>query len=203
MVEAMFDRVLRRAWLETELLFLITVFSLSASSLLTADASIALGIERYDLTSVAARALELVFAVVWLSISTKMTMEMNKFRRKHFRTIFLLRRGRLDEEQKKGETTELVRDLVAFYRGYYRRVIAVLGLAIATGLSMIVAASILVSYGYMSFWEAVFRWILSSAMLLIASGFYIYVHRSWGRRLLRIRDAEKGLSEVLGGPIEA
>jgi hypothetical protein len=203
MVEAMFDRVLRKAWLETELLFLITLFSLSASSLVIADAGIALGIEKYNLTSVAARALELVFAVVWLSISTKAIMEINKFRRKHFRTIFLLRHERLKEEQKKGEATELVRDLVAFYRGYYRRAIAVLGLAIAAGLSIIVAASILVAYGYMSFWEAVFRWILSSAMLLTASGFYVYVHRSWGRKLLRIRDAEKGLSEMLGGPIEA
>lgn len=203
MVTVMFDRVLRKAWLEIELLVLVTVFSLVVSSLGIADAGIALIIQKYNLTSVAMRAFELLFAVTWLSISAKMALEINKFRRKYFRIFFLLKRGRLDEEQKKSEATELVRDVVAFYRGYYRRVMAVLGLAIAVGLSIVLAAFYLLLYGYASFWEAVFRWILSSAMLLTASALYVHVHRSWGRKLLRIKDAEKKLSEMLGGPLEA
>ena len=202
MVMVMFDKVLKKAWLEIELLVLVTVFSLVVSSLVIADAGIALGMEKYNLTF-AVRAFELVFAVVWLSISIKMTLEINKFRRKYFRPFFLLKHGKLDEEQKKSEATELVRDLVAFYRGYYRIVMTVLGLAIAVGLSIVVAAFYLLLNGYMSFWEAAFRWILSSVMLLMASGFYVHVHGSWGRKLLRIKDAEKRLSEMLGGPLEA
>ena len=202
MVHVMFERVLRKAWFEVELLVLIAVFSLSASSLLTADAAIALGLERHSLVLIAIRTFELIFGVAWLCLSLKMTLEINKFRRKYFKVFFLLKQGRLEEEQKKSEATELVRDMVAFYRGYYRRVMTVLGLAITVGFLVLVAAVCLLLYGYMSFWEAVFRWTLSSLMLLVASALYVYIHRSWGRRLLKLKDAETKLSEMLGGPIE-
>jgi len=202
-VVIMFDRILRKAWFEVELLVLVGVFSLCASSLLIADAGLALGMEKHSLALIVLRMLELIFGVMWLFLSLRMTLEINRFRRKYFSIFFLLKRGRLEEEQKRSEAAELVRDMVAFYRGYYRRVLAVLGLAITVGFLIVVAAVYLLLYGYMSFWEAIFRWTLSSLMLLSASALYVYVHRGWGRRLLRVKDAEEKLSELLGGPIEA
>jgi len=92
---------------------------------------------------------------------------------------------------------------MAFYRGYYTRVVAVLTPAIAVGFSIFAAVAYMFLYGYMPFWEAIFRWMLSSVMLLGASAFYVYVHRNWGRKLLKVKDSEKKLSEILGGPIEA
>jgi len=193
----MFDGILRKAWFEVELLVLVGVFSASASLLLIADAGIGLGLEKDGLALIAVRMVELIFAVMWLFLSLKLTSEINKFRRKYFR------RGRLEEKEKRSEAVELVRDTVAFYRGYYGRVMAVLGLAIIMGFLIAIAAVYLLLYGYMSFWVAVFRWALSSLMLLSASALYVHVHRGWGRRLLRVKDAEKKLSELLGGPIEA
>jgi len=199
----MFDTTLKKAWYEVELLVLVVVSSLGVCSLVIADASIALVIERENLYMFAARALELSFGVVWLLLLVKMILEINRFRKKYFKTFYLLRLRRLAEEQKKSETARLVRDLVAFYRTHYRRVLAILVLAIAIGVFISIATAYLLLYGYMSVWVAVFRWILNSAMLLVASAFYTYVHRSWGRKLLKVKDAESKLSEILGGPLEA
>ena len=200
----MFDNVLKKVRFEMELLVVVVIFSLSLSSLLIADAAVGfvLRAEQYGLALIAFRICEFTFALIWLFYSINMTLEINKFRRKYFRTFFLRKLKRLEEEQKKSAAIELVRDIVAFYRGYYTRVMAVLALAIAVGSSIFAAVAYLFLYGYMSFWEAIFRWMLSSVMLLSASAFYIYVHRSWGRKLLRVKDSEKKLSEILGGPIE-
>lgn len=202
MVYAMFDTILRKVIFEVELLVLVLTLSLALSSLLIVDASIALSIEQYGLALTAVRLGELIFALIWLSLSIKINVDVYKIRRKHFRISFLLRKG-LEEEQKRSEATELVRDMVAFYRGYYVKVVAILVLATAVSFLIFIAVTYLLLNGFMSFWEAVFRWILSSLILLVASALYVYVHRTWGRRLLKVRDAEKKLSEMLGGMIEA
>ncbi|MBS7632797.1 hypothetical protein KEJ15_04135 [Candidatus Bathyarchaeota archaeon] len=199
----MFDNILRRVRLEVELLVLVAVLSIAVSSLLIADAGIALRVEKYDLASTAVRILELIFDVVWLTFSSKFIVEINRLRRKHFFFHFVHKLERLEDEQKKTKATELVRDMMAFYRAYYLKVKAVMALAIAVSFSIIVAIAYLWLYGRMSFWEAFFRWALSSFMLLIASTLYIHVHINWGRKLLKLKNAEKKLSEMLGGPIEA
>jgi hypothetical protein len=192
----MFDGVLRKAWFEVELLVLVGVFSVSTSLLLIVDAGVGLGLEKDGLVLAVLRMVEVVFGVAWLLLSLKLILEINRFRSKYFR------RGRFEEKEKRREAAELVRDTVAFYRGYYGRVMVVLGLAIIMGFLIVVAAVCLLLYGYMSFWVAVFRWILDSFMLLVASALYVHVHRNWGRKLLKVRDAERKLSDMLGGPIE-
>jgi len=97
----------------------------------------------------------------------------------------------------------LIRDVVAFYRGYYKRTIAMLMLAAVIGSSIVATSTYLLLYGYMSFWEAVFRWGIDSLMLLSVCALYVYVHKSWGRKLLKIKDAEKKFSKILGGHVEA
>lgn len=183
----------------------VVIFSLSLSSLLIVDAAVmfVLRAGQYGLALIAFRICEFTFALIWLFLSINMTLEINKFRRKYFRTFFLRKLKRLEEEQKKSAAIELVRNMMAFYRGYYTRVVAVLTPAIAVGFSIFAAVAYMFLYGYMPFWEAIFRWMLSSVMLLGASAFYVYVHRNWGRKLLKVKDSEKKLSEILGGPIEA
>jgi len=197
-----FDKILRKVRFEVELLVLVAIFSLVSSSLLITDAAIALIMEQYGLALTVIRTGELIFALIWLSFSLKIIVEINKLRKKHFFFNFVHRLERLGEAEKKTKATELVRDIVAFYRGYYRKVMAVLTLAIAVGFLIAVVATYLLLYGYMSFWVAVFRWILDSFMLLVASALYVHVHRSWGRKLLKVKDAERKLSDMLGGPIE-
>jgi len=197
-----FDKILRKVRFEVELLVLVAIFSLVSSSLLITDAAIALIMEQYGLALTVIRMGELIFALIWLSFSLKIIVEINKLRKKHFFFNFVHRLERLGEAEKKTKATELVRDIVAFYRGYYRKVMAVLTLAIAVGFLIAVVATYLLLYGYMSFWVAVFRWILDSFMLLVASALYVHVHRSWGRKLLKVKDAERKLSDMLGGPIE-
>ena len=131
-----------------------------------------------------------------------MSVNIYRLRRKHFKISFLLKQKRLEDEQKKSEASELVRDMVAFYRSYYVKIIAILALAIIVSLIIFVAVAYLLLSGYMLLWEAIFRWMLDSIMLLVASAVYVYIHRSWGGKLLKVKDAEKKLSEMLGGPIE-
>jgi len=199
----MFDKILRRVIFEVELLVLVMVFSLVLSLHLIVDASIALSVERYGLALTAARVCELTFALMWSFLSIKIIVETYRLRRKRFRISSLLKLNRLEDEQKKSEVTELVRDIIAFYRGYYTKVIAILTLAFVVSFLIFAAVAYLLLTGYMTFWEAVFRWMLSSLMLLVASAVYVYVHRSWGRKLSKVKDAEKKLSEMLGEPIEA
>jgi hypothetical protein len=194
----MFDKVLKRVRFEVELLVLVVSVSIACSAWLITDASISLAVEYHNWALMAFRLLELAFGVLWIFFSARMSREIMTIRRKHFRVIFPLR-----EEQRKSVATESVRDMLAFYRGYYRGVATVMVLAVTVGLSTILATAVLLFWGNMSVWEAVFRWGINSSVLLIASMLYIHVHRSWGRKLLKVVDAEKKLSDLLGGPIEA
>jgi len=198
----MFDKILRKVIFETELLVLVMVFCILLSSHLIVDASIALSVEQYGLALTAIRVCELIFALTWLSFSIKMSVDIYRLRRKHFKISPLLKQKRLEEEQKKSAASELVMDMVAFYRSYYAKIIAILTLAIAVSSLIFIAVVYLLLNGYMSFWAAVFRWMLNSLMLLVASAVYVYIHRSWGRKLLKVKDSEKKFSELLGGPIE-
>jgi len=202
MVQVMFDKILKKIIFEVELLVLVIIFCHILSLHLIVDASIALSIERYGLALTAVRMCEFIFALIWLSFSIKMSVNIYRLRRKHFKISFLLKQKRLEDEQKKSEASELVRDMVAFYRSYYVKIIAILALAIIVSLIIFVAVAYLLLSGYMLLWEAIFRWMLDSIMLLVASAVYVYIHRSWGGKLLKVKDAEKKLSEMLGGPIE-
>jgi len=200
----MLEKTLRKLRSEIDLLVFIVIISLVVSSSMIADATIALrNYIQYGPPSLAFRICELAVAVTWLSLSTKIARETYRLRKKHYKIFFLRRLEKLDEEQKKSETTELIRDIVAFYRGYYKRTMIMLMLAAVVGLSIVATITYLLLYGYMSFWEAVFRWGIDSLMLLSAFALYVYLHRSWGRKLLKIKNAEKKLSEILGGHVEA
>lgn len=203
MAKAMFEEILRKVIFEVELLVLVLAFSLSVSSLLIANASIALSAERYGSALFVVIICEFAFALIWLLFSVKMCIELYGLRKRHFRIVALRKLGKLEEEQKRSVATEMVRDIVAFYRTNYTKVMAVLAIAIGVGFLTVGTVAYLLLYGTISFWEAVFRWALSSLMLLVAAALYIYVHRSWGRKLLRIKDNEKKLSEMLGGLLEA
>jgi len=194
----MFDVILRKVRFEVELLMLVVIFSTGLSSFLITDAVISLIIEKYGLGLIVIRICQLIFAVVWLSFSLEFIVEVNRLRKKHFFFYFVRRLEKLGEEEKKTNATELVMDMVAFYRGYYVKVLAIMVVAIAVSFLIVVAVTYLLLFGYMSFWVAVFRWALNSLMLLVASVIYLYVHKSWGKKLLKVKDAEKKLSEMLG-----
>lgn len=198
----MFDKILRKLRFEMELLALVVAFSLPVSMFLIADAAIGLVVERYGSALTVLRVFELAFAVTWLFLSTSAYREINQFRRTYYKVYSLRKSEGLDEEQKRSKATELVRSIMGFYRDNYLKFSVVLTLAIAVSFLVITEASYLVLYGSMSFWVAVFRWVFNSSMLLIVSVLYVYVYRGWRRKLLKVKDAERKLSEILGGPIE-
>jgi len=203
MVLKMLDEVLRKARFEMVLLTLVAAFSLSLSIFLIADATIGLITERYGLALTALRVFELVFAVTWLFLSTSMNREINWLRKTLYTMDCMLKSEGLDEEQKKSETSELVRNIISFYRDNYLKFTVVLTLAMVVSFSIVLTVAYLLLYDSMSFWVAVFRWAINSSILLITSVLYAYIHKGWRRKLLKVKDAEKKLSEMLGGPIEA
>jgi hypothetical protein len=198
----MFDEVLRKLRFKMELLALVVTFSLSVSIFLIADATIGLVTEQYGLALTVLRVFELVLAVKWLVLSANMTREINWLRKTFYRIYFLRNSERLDEEQKKSETTELVRSMIGFYRDNYLKFTAVVTLAIGVSFLIVMTVTYLLLIGSMSFWVAVGRWAINSSMLLTASVLYVHVHRDWRKKLLKVKEAEKKLSEMLGGPIE-
>jgi len=202
MVLKMFDEVLRKLRFKMELLALVVTFSLSVSIFLIADATIGLVAEQYGLALTVLRVFELVLAVEWLVLSANMTWEINWLRKTLYRIYFLRKSERLNEEQKKSETTELVRSMIGFYRDNYLKFTAVVALAIGVSFLIVMTVTYLLLIGSMSFWVAVGRWAINSSMLLTASVLYVYVHRDWRKKLLKVKGAEKKLSEMLGGPIE-
>jgi len=202
MVLKMFDEVLRKLRFKMELLALVVTFSLSVSIFLIADATIGLVTEQYGLALTVLRVFELVLAVKWLVLSANMTREINWLRKTFYRIYFLRNSERLDEEQKKSETTELVRSMIGFYRDNYLKFTAVVTLAIGVSFLIVMTVTYLLLIGSMSFWVAVGRWAINSSMLLTASVLYVHVHRDWRKKLLKVKEAEKKLSEMLGGPIE-
>ena len=202
MVLKMFDEVLRKLRFKMELLALVVTFSLSVSIFLIADATIGLVTEQYGLALTVLRVFELVLAVEWLVLSANMTREINWLRKTFYRIYFLRNSERLDEEQKKSETTELVRSMIGFYRDNYLKFTAVVTLAIGVSFLIVMTVTYLLLIGSMSFWVAVGRWAINSSMLLTVSVLYVHVHRDWRKKLLKVKEAEKKLSEMLGGPIE-
>jgi hypothetical protein len=199
----MFDEVLRKVWSEILLLSLVVGFSLTVSMFLIVDAIIGLVLERYGLALTVLRAFELVFAVAWLFLCTSMNREINWLRKTLNNTYFVRKSEKIDEEQKKSGTTELVRNMIGFYRDNYLKFTVVLTLALAISFSIIFTATYLLLCGSMSFWATAFRWTFNSSILLITSMLYAYTHRGWRRKLSKVKEAEKELSEMLGGPIEA
>jgi membrane protein implicated in regulation of membrane protease activity len=199
----MSDDVLKKATCEMELLALVVTFSLTLSMLLITDATIGLITEYYGLALTVLRVFELVFAVTWLVFSVSMFREINWLRKTHYRIFFLRKSEGLDEEQKKSETAELVMNIVGFYRDNYLKFAVVVTLAIGVSLLIVMTVTFLLFTGSMSLWVAVFRWAVNSFMLMIASVLYVYIHRSWRRKLLKVKEAEKKFLEMLGGPVEA
>jgi hypothetical protein len=198
----MFDEVLRKLRFEMELLGLVVAFSLTLSLFLIVDATIGLIAEQQGLALTVLRAFELVFAVAWLLLSLNVTREINWLRKTHY-TIYSVRKSEgLNEEQKKSETAELARSIMGFYRDNYLKFTAVMMLAVGVSFLIVMAVTFLLLYGSISFWVAVGRWAINSSTLLTTSVLYVYIHRSWRRKLLKVKDAEKKLSEMLGGPIE-
>jgi hypothetical protein len=198
----MSDEVLRKLRFDMELLGLVVSFSLTLSLFLITDATIGLIAEQHGLALTVLRAFELVFAVAWLFLSLNVTREINWLRGTHYRIYFLRKSEGLDEEQKKSETTELVRNIVGFYRDNYLKFATVMMFAVGVSFLIVIAVAFLLLYGSISFWVAVGRWAFGSSILLTTSVLYVYIHRSWRRKLLKVKDAEKKLSEMLGGPIE-
>jgi membrane protein implicated in regulation of membrane protease activity len=199
----MFDEIQRKLRFELELFALVIAFSLPVSLFLMTDAIIGLVLEQYNLALALLRSFELLFAVMWLLLSTSMYRKINWLRRTHYRIYFLQKSEELDIGQKKSEIAELARNIVGFYRDNYVKFTVIIVFALGISFSILMTATYLLLAGSISFWVGISRWVVPSSILLITSVLYAYIHRGWRRKLLKVKDAEKRLSEMLGGSIEA
>jgi hypothetical protein len=199
----MFDHVLKKLRSEVTLLLMVATFSIALSIFLVADSTLGLAIEQYGLPLTVLRVLELVFAITWLLLSISMAWGVNRLSKTLYKICSLNASKGSDEEQIKDEISESVRTLIAFYRDNYLKINVVVTFALTVSFLIILTVSLLLLIGSMSFWVAVFRWAVNSSMLLILSAFYVHISRGWRRKLLKVRDAEKKFSEILGEPIEA
>jgi hypothetical protein len=202
------DKVLRKLRMEVELLIFVATMSIVLSAFMILDVSVVFtGFWQHGALISLLRICEFVLAIGWLLLSTKFSFDVQRLRKRHFRLVWYgFQIGfapKLEEKQKEGDVAEIVRDMVAFYRTYYREVKVILALAIIASFSIIAVATYSVLYENLPFWDVFYRWLINVFLLLGATALYIYIHRSWGAKLSKVKDAEKRLSEMLGGPIEA
>lgn len=189
----MLGNVARKSVRELELLLLVSTVSLGVSSAMIGDG--AHGMRQVGLMLGLSLA-ELVVGVAWLIVSARIIHETGKLMKKHCSLFFL--KKTFPVEERKRETDGLIRDVMALYRGYYNYVRPALVLAIAVGLFM-VATSVYTFYnGTIEMGELVFRFMIPIPALLAPSVLYIYVHKSWGEKLLGVKEVEKKLAEILG-----
>ncbi|MEM3753646.1 MAG: hypothetical protein QW778_03535 [Candidatus Micrarchaeaceae archaeon] len=184
----------RKVRVELSVLWVILSISLGISSAMIGDAARAFsGDVIFSLGFVHAimRALEFVVGIFWLFLTLGAFKEAAKIKRKRRYALISRKAG-------KEETLGVLRDLIAFYRGYYGEVKKMLLLLLFTGLAMITSAVYLFHSGVFTTEEFCFNISIGIAATIFSIGAYRFINEKWGKKLLRIESEEKILRDFLG-----
>jgi len=177
-----------------ELGFLVVALSISLgiSAAMVLDAARVFGVLREIRPFLAVvRISEFVIGLFWLFLTLKIFRECMRMGRKH-PGIFFVRRGEAKD------VSMLLRDLIAFYRGYYQEVRFILMLTFLIGLSMIASAVYLISSNLIPPEEFFFHLSIGTATSAFSLSAFLFVEKKWGKKLLKVKSEEKIFKEFLG-----
>jgi hypothetical protein len=161
----MIDKVLRKLKTEVDLLIFVATMSIVLSAFMILDSyTVFIDFWQHAMPISLIRICEFVFAICWLLLSIKFSFAVQRLRKRHFQMFYvrvLHPIWEAREEQKKGEVIEIARDIIAFYRTYYREVKVILTLAIATSFLIITVSTYSLLYESLPFWDVFYRWLIN------------------------------------------
>jgi len=196
----MSEKVLRKISHELNLLLIIIAFSLGISSSMISDGTKFIFGSQIDFLLNSLKISEFIFGFLWLFLSLKMLREIWKMK-KAYPLLFVSKLwskyiGKVSIDEK--QISKLIRDLIAFYRGYYSQVKTVLLLLTFVGFSMIVATIYLILFNLISTSEFYFDLTVGTIASVFGLNALFYIRKKWGEKLLRIENKEKVLRDFLG-----
>lgn len=194
----MSEDIIRKVRAEATILLIVLSISLGISSAMVGDAAKAFSasvIFSLGLVPVTLRILEFVVGLFWLSLTLKVFDEFVKIWRKRRKSILIFRGT---YEAHKEEVFGALRDLIAFYRGYYGEVKKLLLLLLFTGLIMITSAVYFIHSSVFTIEEFCFNVSIGIAMIIFSIGSYRFINEKWGKKLLSLESEEKIFKDFLG-----
>ncbi|MEM3828556.1 MAG: hypothetical protein QXP36_05020 [Conexivisphaerales archaeon] len=184
----------RKVRIELSILWVVLSISLGISSAMVGDAARAFsGDVIFSLGFVYAivRIIEFIVGVFWLFLTLGAFKEFAKMKRKR-RYLFISRKAG------KEEMLGVLRDLIAFYRGYYGGIKKMLLLLLFTGLAIITTAVYLLHVSAFTTEEFFLNISIGIAATIFSVGAYRFINEKWGKKLLRIESEEKIFKDFLG-----
>ncbi|MEM3892169.1 MAG: hypothetical protein QW282_08490 [Nitrososphaerales archaeon] len=183
----------RKVRVEVSILWVVLSISLGISSAMVGDAARAFSGDIFYLGFVHAivRIIEFIVGVFWLFLTLGAFKEFAKMKRKR-RYSFISRKAG------KEEMLGVLRDLIAFYRGYYGEIKKMLLLLLFTGLAIITTAVYLLHVGAFTTEEFFLNISIGIAATIFSIGVYRFINEKWGKKLLRIESEEKIFKDFLG-----
>jgi hypothetical protein len=145
---------------------------------------------------------QLVIGIVLIPLSLFIYYEMYKIQKKYYDFFkypdyFF---GHVKEDEQKSTISGLIRDVVAFNRGYYSSIMLLLILAVGYYLASLTTLLFGAMFGLMDIIIGVIFLVIFTLYISLLAYFGV---RLWRGRLVGIKQSEKELAEMLGGSIEA
>lgn len=184
----------RKVRVEVSVLWVILSISLGISSAMVGDAARAFsGHVIFSLGFVHAivRVIEFIVGIFWLFLTLGAFKEFAKIKRKRKYAF-------IPTKAEKEEMLGVLRDLIAFYRGYYGGIKKMLLLLLFTGLAMITFAVYSLHLGAFTIEEFFLNTSIGIAATTFSIGSYRFINEKWGKKLLRIESEEKIFRDFLG-----
>ncbi len=197
------ERAARREDSEVGLLLLLSAVSLALAAVMLGDGSRAFsGFRIPNLPALAPPIAEFAVGLLWLVVAVNVLRPVSALLKKHRPSIRRRRRAwNPSDETERTDIARLARDLVALYRGSYAWVLAALVLAMALSVALLALTLAMFLAGSINASDLAFYVFVYGFTLLAPAVLYVDAHRRWGRRLLKAKDAEEDLAELLGGPL--
>ena len=183
--------ILKKVRHELGLLLMILAISLGISSAMVSDGARAFGV-LWEISSflTVIKISEFIVGLPWLFLTLKIFREYVMIGRRHKHIFF-----KLEEER---EVSRLLRDLIAFYRGYYGKIRTILLLSVLIGLSMIVSAIYSICLGLIETEEFYFYLLIGTVTSAFSLTAFLFIREKWGKKLLKIKSEERILQDFLG-----
>ncbi|MGB9845864.1 MAG: hypothetical protein ACPLF9_08915 [Methanothermobacter tenebrarum] len=193
----MSEKVLEKVRYEVNCVWVVLSVSLGISSLMISDAARSFSADAifgFGLTIAIVKVLELAVGIFWLLLTLKVMHEFLKIRKKRKYLFRFCGATRGEDEEVSG----ILRDLIAFYRGYYKEIRVLLIFPFLVGLAMITSGVYAIHSRTIPIEEFVFLLLIGILTLAYSLLTFWYINKKWGQKLLRIKNEEKILSDFLG-----
>ena len=152
--------------------------------------------------------IEFAIGIVWFIYSLKILLEIIKIMKNHA-IVFDTKKYDKEintEEKRKDTTFALIRDTIAFYRGYHKEILILTIFSLLIGIPLIISNIFMLFLNNITLFDLIFgiiiRLLFPGLLLIIITIIYINLTIKWGKKLVKIGAEEQKLQEFLGDTVE-